>query len=156
MKKVFTPSFAKILSTPILFVLIVIIFEIINNTFLQNVNISVNTTELLIGVIFMVMIAYGISGLIWQKGRYNRKFLIVIFTIIGSIVLYFTGTLLIAFFGLCMSNLNLPCLSNAPCQEYVAPCAPDYILLVSCVVIFFCGIVLFIKEGKSSSKKSKK
>lgn len=156
MNKIFSPSFAKILSTPVLFVVLLIIFLILNNIFFQNVGLTVNLTIFLLGVIFTLLVAYGISCLIWQMGKNNRKLLIFVFTIFGSLALYFAGNLIIAFFGLCMSNLTLPCLSNSPCQEYTPPCATDNLLLVVCVLLLGCGILLFIKEGKSRGKKSKK
>lgn len=153
--KLFSPSIAKILSTPVIFTILTIVLAIGISIFSPNTDFTTyNPVRLLGGGIILLLIAYGITCFIWQVGRNHRRLLTVLITFLAMFAVYFLGSILISYFGLCLP-MDLPCIAGSSCPGTNTFCAPAFFQSGLCILIFILGALVFFREGKPGSNKTK-
>ncbi|HSW97967.1 MAG TPA: hypothetical protein VLF89_09140 [Candidatus Saccharimonadales bacterium] len=162
--RTFTPSFAKIASSPAIAILLVLVFYLLfvflisfDNSFDDNLLPVLGGTL----VVLALVLAYFISCLVWEYGKNHRRILIVIFTFLTTIGSFFICGLLMSYFSLCITDLGLPCLAGHPCPP--PPQCPEtqiaknlsYVGIGIPLMSILFGILAFRKEGRTGSNKAK-
>ena len=139
MIQMFKPSFAKILSTPAIVLLLLWLTLVL---LFNGVDISTVAIAILVGLLAGSLLgSYILSCIIWTAGRQHRKILIIIFTVLSIPGFFIWSTILLAYIcplGTCTSI------------------SMNYLPLVLPLVIFTTGVIFFIKEEKKSGIKSRK
>jgi len=160
--EIFKPSIAKILSIPVIFLFFLLLVWVLINFFFPSLSID-SPTAVIIYFVCLFLISYILSGIIWYLGKNHRRILILVFTVGYMFTAYFVVSLIISFFGLCLTDLGLPCGGDfAPCPSSppIQSCglSPQLTYLTwtsygAPILFLIIGILLFVKEGKNNTSK---
>ncbi len=154
--ELYKPSLAKILSIPAFFVLLLFLVSILISYLFPDTDLVDALYSY--GLLILLVVSYILSCFIWDLGGNHRRILIAVFTLLNVFSAYFVVSLVISFFGLCLSDLGLPCGPDlGPCPA-PRPCPLPLwanVAMALPIIVLIVGIVLFIKEGKKKTSKSK-
>lgn len=158
------PSIAKFISFPTTFVVSLILIEYSSAIISDQFTIPIDDqTSFILGIVIALLLAYIVSSIIYNWGKNHKRILVFLFTVLSIVATYFLISLIVSFFGLCLTNMELPCgEGSGPCHvQSQCPLDPTLTFITwlgygIMLFIFVSGIISFVKEGNKKLNKVKK